>query len=67
MTKNEAVTEIVKRNGIWEVVGKKTGIIYFSGTLFGCCSVGDEYDSEEKEVNEMKSNRISTNALADPS
>ena len=68
MTKNEAVTEMVKRNGRWAIVGKVSRKTWYSGSRFDCCSVRNEYDGlEVKEMEEMEANRISTNALADPS
>jgi hypothetical protein len=68
MTKNENLTTIENVSGKWAIAGKKT-VIYFSGTCFDCTSDkkqnGEIYNSEERE--EMKSNRVSTNTLADPS
>jgi len=73
MKKNENLTTIENVSGKWAIAGKKT-VIYFSGTCFDCTSDkkqnGEIYDSEREEIermNEMESNRISTNALADPS
>ena len=71
MTKQANVTEMVKRNGKWAIVGKVSRNTWCSGSRFYCCSVRNEYDGleekEVKEMEEMEANRISTNALADPS
>jgi len=72
MTKQANVTEMVKRNGKWAIVGKVSRNTWCSGSRFYCCSVRNKYDdSEEREeierMNEMEANRVSTNALADPS